>query len=78
MMIAKDSIAGILDFKPSKNPEISASMKSAKCFERNAGKPCSKCGHPKRHISKSGRCFSSLCTSCYQKKQESQRAKRKE
>ena len=46
-------------------------------IEKNATKPCSKCGHPGRHRSSSGRIYTTLCTKCYSERQKLMRVNRK-
>jgi len=47
-------------------PDKSESTKTLRSHESNKAKPCAKCGNPKRHIAKSGRCYTSLCKPCRQ------------
>jgi hypothetical protein len=46
-------------------------------MERNSCKPCTACGHPQRHRSKSGRCYTTLCTEHYRAYQQDFRRKAK-
>ena len=50
------------------------SQKTMTSYEKNRHKPCAKCSEP-RHISKNGKCHTTLCTVHYSQDQEKNRKK---
>lgn len=59
----------VLIMQPTSKIHRRDSSEVLRCMEKNAHKPCSKCGNPERHRSKSGRIYTTLCFECYSERQ---------